>query len=611
MRLISILFILLSLNTADAQNDEPLSYDITELVIKENRIQLPFSDNSRTISLISKDEIEQLNYNSINELLQNVGGVDIRQRGVHGVQGDVSIRGGTFEQTLVLINGVKMIDPQTGHHMLNIPVSIDDIERIEVIKGPAARIFGQNAFAGAINIITKKPDEEGAHLDVEYGQHETYNVHASVTLPMGKYNQRISGNYSQSDGYRYNTDYKISNMFYQSQLDLSNGDLNLYLGHVDRKFGANSFYGNETFIDQYEEVQTTFGTLELNKNISSWNTTSRINWRMNKDNWQFRRQDPEFFQNFHTTHVFNAESHWSKSHSLGIFGVGVDVSYLDLESSNLKDAEGSGSHERTQSNIHLENRFLFADEKLDITPGLLISHISDLGVEVFPGLDVGYRVNSSFKLYSNIGWTMRVPSFTDLYYKDSGNVGNPDLTEERAFTMEAGIKYRTNNVVIESSIFNRAAKDQIDWSRVMIDSTEKWMPSNFNRADYRGVDVSIKKMFDKKMIVRHIGLTYTYIDAEFSETTFSVTRNQLENLRHQLNANTYLSYNNFNLGLNLRYNDRVSLENYTVLDSRLSYDLNNVSFYVKANNLLDAEYRESNLVPMPGRWILGGVRYKI
>ncbi|MDA8693391.1 TonB-dependent receptor [Saprospiraceae bacterium] len=602
---LSIVFML----SATAQQDT-IAYNFEQLVIKENRIELPFSDNSRTISILTRQDIQELNYNSINEVLQNVGGVDVRQRGVHGVQSDISIRGGTFEQTLILINGIKMIDPQTGHHMMNLPISVDDIERIEVIKGPGARIYGQNAYAGAINIVTKSPGNSGANMRVEYGQNETYNVNASVTLPMGNYNQRVSGNYMQSDGYRFNTDYEISTIFYQSTLDIGEGALNFYFGNVDRKFGANGFYGSETFTDQYEEVQTTIGTVELEKSVVDWKTTSRFNWRRNQDNWQFRREDPDFFQNFHTTNVYNGETHWSRGHNLGIFGVGVDVSYLDLESSNLRDAEGNGSHTRTISNVHIENRFLFANENLDITPGVLVSYVSDIGTDVFPGLDVGYRINSDFKVYSNIGWTMRVPSFTELFYQDAGNAGNSDLTEERAFTSEVGVKYQKNDIILQTSIFNRAAKDQIDWSRVLIDSTEKWMPSNFNSADYRGVDVSIRKIFDSKSPLKHVNLTYTYIDAEFSQTSFAVSRNQLENLRHQVNFNTLFSYSNINLGVNVRYNDRVSLENYTVVDTRLSYNLSSMTFYLKANNLLDTEYRETNLVPMPGRWVLGGARFR-
>jgi iron complex outermembrane receptor protein len=606
----TLLLTILAVSCVIAQGDT-ITYDLSQMVIKENRLELPFSDNSRTISILTQKDIQELNYNSVNEVLQNIGGVDVRQRGVHGVQADISIRGGTFEQTLVLINGIKMIDPQTGHHMMNLPLSVDDIERIEVIKGPGARIYGQNAFAGAINIITKSPSEKGANLNVEYGQNKTYNVNASVTLPMGRYNQRVSGNYSQSDGYRFNTDYEISTIFYQSTLDIKEGALNFYLGNVDRKFGANGFYGSETFTDQYEEVQTTFGTAELEKRISGWKTTSRLNWRRNEDNWQFRRQDPEFFQNFHTTNVYNAESHWSKGHNLGIFGVGIDVSYLDLESSNLRDAEGSGSHTRTISNIHIENRFLFANESLDITPGLLVSNVSDIGTDIFPGLDVGYRINSQFKIYTNIGWTMRVPSFTDLYYQDAGNAGNPDLTEERAFTAEVGVKYQMKDLIIQGSAFNRAAQDQIDWSRVLIDSTEKWMPSNFNSATYTGIDLSVKKLFGDKSLLKNVSLSYTYINAEFNNTAITVSRNQLENLRHQLNLNTFFGYNNLHLGLNVRYNNRVSLEDYTVVDTRLSYNLSSMTFYVKANNILDAEYRESNLVPMPGRWVLGGARFRL
>ena len=604
-----LLTIVITFIVTMATGQDTLQYEIGDVIISENRIQIPFSDNSRTISILTKQEIQELNPSSINELLQNVGGVDIRQRGVHGVQGDLSIRGGTFEQALVLINGIKMIDPQTGHFMMNLPVSVNDIERIEVLKGPAARVFGQNAFAGAINIITKTPQEQEAELEVEYGENKLVNVFAGVSLPLGNYKQRISASHSQSDGYRFNSDYKISNVFYQSQIDIKKAKLQFYGGYTDRKFGANGFYGRETFIDQYEEVRTTFASAQLHSNIRKWKIITKANWRHNKDNWQFMREDPEFFQNFHTTNVYNGESHFTRDHKLGIFGIGAEVNHIRLSSSNLKDSEGSGEHNRTQTSVHIENRFLLADDAIDITPGILLLDISDIGFEVFPGLDIGYRVNNVFKVYSNIGWTMRIPSFTELYYRDSGNIGNPNLTEERAFTYEIGAKYNPKGLLLQASLFNRSASDQIDWTLIPIDSTEKWMPSNFNNATYRGLDVSAKKYFSNKNGIKSIHAAYTYIDATFDNTSLLPSRNQLENLKHQIIVGTNLNYGGLNLNLNLRYNDRVTLENYTLVDSHLSYRFGQYTFSVRANNLLGTTYRETNLVEMPGRWVMGGVRY--
>ena len=133
-------------NYAQSQEDIDTSLLIENVVIQQNRLNLPLTEQSRFIEVIDKEEIQSLPVNNIPELLQFTGAVDIRRRGVNGVQSDAGIRGSTFNQILVLINGVRMSDPQTGHHMMNLPVALEDIKRIEIIKGPAARIFGMNAM---------------------------------------------------------------------------------------------------------------------------------------------------------------------------------------------------------------------------------------------------------------------------------------------------------------------------------------------------------------------------------------------------------------------------------------------------------------------------------
>ena len=183
-----------------SQSSDTLSIDIQELTIAENRLSIPFNDVSRNIEIITKQQIQELNAFSINEVLQLVGGVDIRQRGVHGVQADLSIRGGTFEQALILINGVKMLDPQTGHHLMNLPITLEDIERIEVLKGPGARVFGQNAFAGAINIVTKVQDEFGLSAGIDYGENGLLNAFTSISLPVDQIQQKISLSHNHSNG---------------------------------------------------------------------------------------------------------------------------------------------------------------------------------------------------------------------------------------------------------------------------------------------------------------------------------------------------------------------------------------------------------------------------
>src|SRR5699024_4602395 len=142
---------------------------LKEVVIQGNRIQVPFNQSARDIQVITQQQIEALPAKSLNEVLSYIGGVDIRQRGPFGTQTDISIDGGTSEQTLVLINGVKMIDAQTAHNMMNIPVPLTAIERIEVLRGAAARVYGINSLTGAINIVTKKEKHSSVTAQLQGG----------------------------------------------------------------------------------------------------------------------------------------------------------------------------------------------------------------------------------------------------------------------------------------------------------------------------------------------------------------------------------------------------------------------------------------------------------
>ena len=138
-----------------SQNDSISVKKLDEIILNTSRIDIPFSENSRSIQIISSNEIKKRNPKNLIELLKQISGIDIRQRGINGQQADLYIRGGTFDQSLILIDGVKLDDPQTGHHSLNLLLPIEMIERVEIIKGPASRIYGQNAFTGAINLVTK------------------------------------------------------------------------------------------------------------------------------------------------------------------------------------------------------------------------------------------------------------------------------------------------------------------------------------------------------------------------------------------------------------------------------------------------------------------------
>jgi iron complex outermembrane receptor protein len=186
---------------------------LDSIVINSSRISLPFKKNSRTINIITAKDIKNSAATNVADLLQQVTGIDIRRRGTGGGQSDLYIRGGGFDQTLLLIDGIKMDDAQTGHHTMNGVLPIEVIERIEIIKGPAARIFGQNAFTGAINIVTKKKLKNKVSINAEAGSFGQLN--GSVTLGKETENSSIIAHIGAltSDGYRNNSDYNNQNYF--------------------------------------------------------------------------------------------------------------------------------------------------------------------------------------------------------------------------------------------------------------------------------------------------------------------------------------------------------------------------------------------------------------
>ncbi|MEL6945760.1 MAG: TonB-dependent receptor plug domain-containing protein, partial [Bacteroidota bacterium] len=349
--------IFFSTHHLQAQQADSLSVELEDIIIRENRLELPFSESSRTINIITRADIEAAPATSVPELLQYVAGIDVRQRGVHGVQADISIRGGTFDQTLVLVNGIKMSDPQTGHHTMNLPIDIENIERIEVLKGPGARVFGQNAFAGAINIITKTPKETFAKIKVQGGENDLYGIRVSGALESKSYNQYLSLSRDASDGYKYNTDYSINNIFYQGNAKVGAQQLNVIAGFTERKFGANGFYASPDFMDQYEEVQTSIVAADMRILKGDWVVKPRLYWRRNQDEYVFLREDPDFFRNLHVGNTIGAELNTSYNSQFGITGIGVDVNQVSLSSNNL------GDRDRTAVSIFLEHRFNLLDNR--------------------------------------------------------------------------------------------------------------------------------------------------------------------------------------------------------------------------------------------------------
>jgi len=292
--------------------DPPLDQILDEVVVSSTKINLPFSKNFRTIKIISSKEIESSYANNVSDLLQQVIGIDIRRRGAGGVQGDLYIRGGGFDQTLLLIDGMKMDDAQTGHHTLNMILPLYLIERIEIIKGPAARIFGQNAFSGAINIVTKevegKTNEANINLqEVSLGSYKQKNFSLSSRVVTEKIKSLLSFSTNRSDGYRHNTDYINNNYFIKTSFKTKSSPIDLISSFSERRFGANGFYASPSATEQYEETQASLLGLSTVIKSEKLIIKPRLYWKRGQDEYIYIRDNPSVYRNLHKTNKISAE----------------------------------------------------------------------------------------------------------------------------------------------------------------------------------------------------------------------------------------------------------------------------------------------------------------
>lgn len=583
-------------------NAQEKTTDIESVEFQGKFISTPYKSANQNISVITREDIVNSPAKSIDEILQQVPGMDIRRRGANGVQSDISFRGSSFEQVLLLLNGIRMNDSQTGHNNMNIPVDLDDVEKIEIIKGPAARRFGQNAYAGVINIITKTTPGKKVKISADGGDYSTYGLGFNAQIGNEKFTNSLQANSASSEGYMFNTDYEIRNVFYQGKLNIKNGDVRVQAGFSEKKFGANGFYASSAATKQYEETQAsivsvahqqTFGKLKLNSNVY---------WRRGQDMYLYDRWNPDFYRNMHIGNNVGGEVNSSYQWGLGTTGIGVELRKEFLVSSNL------GDRNRFVSQVFFEHHFSLLDKKLNISPGISWANYSKEGNFFYPGLDIGYNFNPNHKVYGNIAKVHRIPTFTDLYYVSKTEQGNPDLRPENALSSEVGYQYQDNKILAKVSGFVRNSSNSIDWVKKDL-SDKVWYAQNVGDIKTKGIEA---EWSHRPMDWLKYTVGYTYIDSKYEEKNGLVSRYILDNLKHQLVSKLEVKFlKNFTNELVYRYNERVNLGSYNLLDEKLSFAKKDYSVYVLINNITNTKYTEAFGVGMPQRWFHIGFSYTI
>ena len=587
-----------------------------ELVtVSDGRIETAVMSTGRSIEIISQATIRQLPVQTVHELLQYVAGLDLRQRGPWGTQADVSLRGGSFDQTLVLINGIKLSDPQTGHHQLNLALDLGAVRQVEILRGPAAARYGLNAMSGVINIITDLPQGKGLSLTASAGRAADSQLPDSLRLAyqLGlrayrgneRFRQQLQWLRMESAGHRANTDFLRDALFYQGLLRTGSGDWQLMGQWLRNSFGASGFYAYPIDASSREEVETVLLALQHERQQGAWRLRSKLYGRLNKDTYTLFRLEPQRFQNRHRSEVAGAELHATYSHRWGRLSLGAEGRTESISSNNL------GQRARQHLGFFVQQRFDLFSSRMSVNAGFYQNFSTDFGQQWMPAVELSYTLHRHLSLFANTGRGFRLPTFTDLYYRGPSNLGNEALQPERSQQWEGGGKWSAGDHQAQLSAFRQRATDLIDWVRAS--TAEPWQVNNYEAVRNLGLEWSYQYRRRQppsadRLAISHLQCSYTYMNPRLLRTEPLISRYALSHLNHQLNLQLGLQLGRaWSLSAQHRYLDREAYGSYSLTDMRVQYRREAYRIQLDINNLLDTRYEELANAPMPGRWLRLGV----
>ena len=617
---------------------------LEEVNVTGTRAPLTVSQQARMVTVLSREDIKAAPVQSVNDLLKYAVGVDVRQKGALGALTDVSIRGGNSEQITVLLNGINICDAQTAHNTFDFPVDISEIERIEVLEGPAGRVYGTSSLLGAINIVTKTPPSSSLSARIEGGSYGYLAAGARANIAQGRWNNQLSGSFTRSDGYlrnkanRLNADYKTSKAFYQGNYNDSQIAVRWHAGMSVKDFGANTFYAAK-YDDQFEHTFKTFTALQAENKQGKFHIRPSIYWNRSMDRFELFRGAPQkYAYNYHRTDVYGVNLNAYFDWSLGRTAFGAELRHEELVSTNLgeklerphhihgTDRNYTNGINRTNLQFVLEHNIILSRFTLSAGVIAVKNSQADMNMCVYPGIDASYRMGNAWKVYASYNTSLRMPSFTELFYSVGGHKADKHLKPEELSALEAGLKYNAHGISGKTSIFYNQQKNLIDWisdGTLDANGSPLWKSVNFGRINVVGVEASLsfdcRTLMPSQRFLKQFSLAYCYLNQNEKEHKGITSKYVLEYVKNKMVANLQLNlWRNLDLGLNYRLlhrmggyidtnNQRHNYATYGILDTRLSWNTGKWTAFAAANNLLNRTYVDYGNVPQPGTWITTGV----
>jgi outer membrane cobalamin receptor len=556
---------------------------------------IPLSEANR--SVLSLDTGDQpLLYNSVVDYLRRDPSINLEQRGIDGVQADLSIRGASFEQSLVLLNGLRINDAQTGHHNMDIPIPLEAMSRIEVLHGAGSTVYGADAVGGAVNFITATPTTTEMRTRIGFGS-SAFNQQRIAGSFLGRgWSEEATGSRDSSSGFRPDRDYRSSSLSSETRFKTRLGGTDLIFAGSDRPFGADQFYGN---FDSWERTKSWFAAISQDLGRG---TTVAAGYRRHSDEFVLVRDNPAIYENNHVSQSWQATLRHTAHHgnsSLLTYGIDADGDVID--SNNL----GHHSRNRGAGYLNIDVQYL---HRLFVSLGVREELFSGGRAEFAPTFAGGLWLREGLRVRASVSRAFRLPTYTDLYYSDPANLGNPLLRPESAWDFEGGPEWNPGGPCSgELTLFRRLDRDDIDYVRYS--AASPWQATNIHNLAFTGVEAIVRFRLPGSQNLE-IGYTELYGSQQglpgimskyvFNYASHNAAFSWLGQFKDVVSIRTRIGVT-----------QRVGRDAYPIWDWTASRTNGRIRPYLQLSNVSNTGYQEIPGVSMPGRSVIGGVEVLI
>jgi iron complex outermembrane recepter protein len=578
----------------------PLPQQQESIVVTGTAEPIPLSEADRDVSVVRLPEDQRPLYESWFDLLELDPALDLQQRVPGGFQADLSIRGATFGQTLVLLNGMRLDDVQTGHFNLDLPLPLEMISNIEVLKGAGSTLYGSDAIGGVVNVRTEPLELNELRLLAGAGNFGFNQEHAVASFGQSWWQQELGFARDFSSGFMPDRDYRNLAFSSLSTFKSRLGATSLLLAYSDRPFGANNFYG--VISPQWERTKTWFasGHQDLGKN-----TEANFAYRKHTDLYVYIRDDPAFYTNHHTDQSWqgNLRRH-DKLPLHGVLSYGGEGLGESIVSTNL------GVHSRARG-----SGYLFYDlrsvRRFSLSAGIREEVYGAHSVATSPSLSGAAWLSSRFKLRASASRAFRLPSYTDIYYSSPNTLGNINLKPESATSYEGGLDaYLRSNLHASVTVFQRRDTNVIDY--VEPAGSDIYQAQNLPPLHFTGVETAVAY---EPQPGEHISVSFSALHGQYaspqnivSEYTFNYpSQAAVVEWRGTIAKNTFAK--NVIARTRIGVVNRFDSHPYAVWDASVAYSTGRVRPFLQLTNITSTVYQDIPLIAEPKRGIIGGAEF--